>query len=146
MKKPEARRQATPAPLVPGGLIPFPRRATPYMCIVLPFPPSTNTLFPGKARRFKSGAYKDWIERAGWALCQQFRDEGQDTTHFGNPVKETISLGRPDRHVRDLANFEKAINDLLVAHSILRDDSLIHDLRLKWDDKIIGAIVEIEEL
>ena len=31
----------------------------------LPYPPSANNLFPGKARRFPSKAYKAWREAAG---------------------------------------------------------------------------------
>ena len=115
-----------------------------YLCVLLPFPPSLNGLFPGKQRRFKSAAYKAWIERAGWAL------NAQDTSHFSTPVEETISLERPVTKAGkpkkwDLANFEKAVNDLLVDHHVLMDDSLIHKLTMQWDDKIVGAMVEIEE-
>jgi Holliday junction resolvase RusA-like endonuclease len=116
-----------------------------YLCLILPFPPSTNGLFAGKTRRYISPRYRNWKRIAGLALNQQ------DNTHFGNPVKEIISLQRPvkkDGEMKkwDVANFEKALNDLLVEHHVLRDDSLIHDLHMRWVDDVIGARIEIEEL
>lgn len=34
---------------------------------------------------------------------------------------------------RDLANLEKSLSDLLVSCNIIKDDSLIQSIKLKWD-------------
>lgn len=69
----------------------------------------------------------------------------QPLKHFSVPVVETISLGRPKlNRTRDVWNYEKAINDLLVVHGVLMDDSLIEDGRIRWDAEVVGARVEIE--
>lgn len=103
----------------------------------LPFPPSLNSLYPGKIRRHKSKRYTQWIIDATHALSQQ------DTSmRFSEPVQITYRIGRPDKRQRDLANLEKAPSDLLVSHGILADDSLIHRLIMEWAE-IEGVQVEI---
>ncbi len=124
----EPRRLLRPAP----GLSAF---------IVLPFPPSVNGLYAGKARRYKSAAYKLWIHSAGLTLNKQ-----NIFPYFTGPVRETIRLGRPDKRIRDCFNYEKAINDLLVEWLVLEDDSWIHDGQILWDDEVVGATVFIEEI
>lgn len=109
--------------------------------IVLPFPPSVNSLYAGKMRRYKSLAYMAWVVEAGHALNKQ-----KPLPRFTGPVRETIRLGPPAAYrIRDAFNFEKALNDLLVEHGILEDDSLIVDGRILWDSNVVGAAIEIEE-
>lgn len=109
-----------------------------YSCLMLPFPPSTNNLFAGKARRFTSKAYKAWQAEADHALLQQ-----TPLPRFADRVVMTLTFGRPDKRRRDLGNLEKAISDQLVKHGILADDSLIEVLMLAWGD-VTGCMVEIE--
>jgi crossover junction endodeoxyribonuclease RusA len=113
---------------------------TEYACLMLPFPPSTNNLFAGKARRFTSKAYKAWQTEADRALVLQM-----PLPRFDGPVCLTLTLGRPDGRRRDLGNLEKAASDQLVKHGVLADDSLIHELRMAWGD-VVGCRVEIERM
>ncbi len=64
-------------------------------------------------------------------------------------VQVTYKIGKPltkkgvtTEVEMDLANREKALSDLLVAHGIIEDDSLIHRLVMEWAN-IIGVDVEI---
>ena len=114
-----------------------------YVCLFLPFPPTTNNLFAGKARRFPSKAYKAWKEEAAMALMQQ-----QPLMQFSVPVKLTIGLARPDKRRRDPSNYIKAPEDFLVNPAeILSDDSQVHDVRAYWaHDVDSGCRLEIEVL
>lgn len=107
--------------------------------ITLPFPPSANNLFinVGK-RRVKSKKYRDWIDEAGWRLTMQKPQK------FKGKVKVSIYAARPDKRKRDIANLEKAVVDLLVAHLIIRDDSLVETMTLGWvTDNLKGVSVTI---
>ena len=104
--------------------------------IKLPYPPSVNSLYAGKGRRYKSKAYKAWFLEAGIAI------NGQTASVRGKKIKLTIRVHRPDKRVRDIANIEKAVSDLLVAHGILEDDSdIISNTQLwideEWEDELI---------
>ena len=109
-----------------------------YACLMLPYPPSTNGLFAGKARRFTSKAYKLWQADADRALMQQ-----APLPRYTDRVVLTLTFGRPDKRRRDLGNLEKAVSDQLVKHGILADDSLIEILMLAWGD-VTGCRAEIE--
>jgi len=104
----------------------------------LPFPPSLNSLYPGKVRRHKSEKYEVWIKEAGQALMQQ-----DCSMRFDKPVCVAYKFGQPNKKKRDLDNLLKAPNDLLVAHGIIADDSLIHRISAEWADGFIGIEVEI---
>lgn len=97
------------------------------MKLYLPFPPSVNGLYSGKARRFKSPDYKTWCNAAGWKLkTQKLPDKPIGECHV------EIHLVRPDRRIRDCANYEKAVTDLLVDMGVLMDDSLIQRNTQLW--------------
>lgn len=108
--------------------------------IVLPFPPSVNGLYAGKARRYKSPRYKAWLSEAEFAFFQQ------NTPSFAEPVSVHMKFGRPDKRVRDVANYEKATSDFLVNSGVLSDDSLIEDNRQSWCEGINGVQIEITPL
>jgi len=96
---------------------------TPSVSFSLPFPPSVNGLFAGKARRYPSKAYKAWREAA--------------RPHVPGvlvPCPYVLSLvfDRPDRRARDLGNLEKAVSDLLVERGVVIDDSCCERLELAW--------------
>jgi len=93
-------------------------------------------MYPGKIKRHKSKKYSEWIREANSMLSEQ------KIEYFDYPVQATYRLGKPDKRVRDLENYAKAISDLLVSFQILKDDSLIHRLIMEWDG-IEGADIEI---
>ena len=107
--------------------------------ITLPFPPSVNALYSTNwltKKRFKSKRYETWISNA------------IKLTHFQyvrGKVKATYEFGRPDNRRRDVANYEKAVSDFLVAASFLRDDSQIEEITLKWAD-VEGVRVTLTEI
>ncbi len=47
-------------------------------------------------------------------------------------VRVQLVLVKPDRRRRDLSNYIKAVEDLLVEHGIIEDDNMITDLRVRW--------------
>lgn len=114
--------------------------------IQLPFPVSTNALYTNvRGRgRVKTARHNTWRRAAGWDLEQQ-----KPPTVEG-PVALDIEYGRPrnrdgskSKVKRDLSNLIKCVEDLLVAHGVIEDDSLVHDLHVSWADDVEGARVSI---
>lgn len=105
--------------------------------ILMPFPPSLNSLFPGKQRRHKSKAYEAWIREAGYMLLNQKHDR------FDCPISVSYFFGRPDKRKRDLDNLFKAPNDFLVSSGVIADDSLIHRICGEWAD-VEGCLAVIK--
>lgn len=95
----------------------------------LPIPPSSNNLFPGKARRFPSARYKAWKAEA-LPKVPQARIDG--------PYVMRISVDRPDNRGRDLANLEKAIGDLIVEAQVVIDDRFLDRLEMWWTQRPVG--------
>lgn len=104
----------------------------------LPAPPSTNALYanvPGKGR-VKTLAYRSWLNAAGWDVAQQRQE----------PIKGEIAIDilcekRQGRRP-DLGNMDKAIEDLLVRHALIEDDSKVVDLRLRFAP-VSGVVVTV---
>lgn len=101
-------------------------------------PPSVNSLFTnvtGKGR-VRTDRYRVWANAMGWQLKAQ-RPE---------PVKGHIALEivcvRKDNRKRDLSNFIKALEDLLVTHGVIEDDAKVDDLRIRYG-AVIGCVVTI---
>lgn len=112
---------------------------------LLPFPPSANNLFVNNRKtggRFVAPRYAAWRTEAGWALKAQ---NPQKTT---GSVHVNIIAIKPDRAKRDIDNIAKAINDLLVEHGVVEDDSLIERQVAAWSSSnlqgvsvtVVGAI------
>lgn len=94
----------------------------------LPQPPSVNMLYrnvPGKGRR-KTKRYMTWIRAADWSVLEQNPE----------PVKGwvivDITVNRPDNRRRDISNTIKAVEDLLVTHELIEDDSVVYEVRARW--------------
>ncbi len=106
----------------------------------LPFPPTTNNLFfnlPGRrGGRAPSKGYKAWKERAAVAIRQQA------PVPVPGPVMLSIVLGRPDRRRRDLSNYLKALEDALVQHGLIDDDSMVQTLSVSWHNAP-GAVLRV---
>lgn len=95
----------------------------------LPFPPSVNTLFATSRdgrRRFPSKGYRRWRAAAGALLMASRLRPTPGTYHL------EIKLRAPDRRVRDVGNYEKAISDLIVSHALVADDSLAMSVTTEW--------------
>jgi len=82
--------------------------------IILPLPPSVNALYGGgsKQRRFKSAGYKNWLERCPKLEPKMFKKIALRYTFYF-----------PDKRMRDIGNYEKAVSDYLVAQNFIEDDS-----------------------
>ena len=66
--------------------------------------------------------------------------------HTG-PVKLTIMVRKPDNRRRDISNVVKALEDLLVSHNIMTDDSQVQGVNVQWSlDVSHGARVVIEDI
>jgi len=87
-----------------------------YNC-TLPFPPSVNSMYGGGSgqQRFKSREYKSWEMIAGMSApkCQT----------MAGPVHLSYMMYVPDKRTRDLSNYIKPCEDLLVARGIIQDDN-----------------------
>ena len=96
----------------------------------LPFPPSANSLFAGKRRRYVSPQYKRWRVNAGWEIRLQ------KVQPIAGPVTIDIALTPPDNRRRDCDNANKPILDLLVANGLLADDSreIVRQVTARWTD------------
>lgn len=81
--------------------------------IVLPFPPSVNSLFGGgsKQKRFPSKQYKAWLK-----ACPEV------SPHFFDGVILFYTYFFPDNRARDTENYVKAVSDFLVKSQVIRDD------------------------
>lgn len=105
--------------------------------IELPYPPTTNNLFRNAGKsRVKTLAYNSWIKLASTQIKDRHR---ANMGAYSIP----IALKRPDNRRRDIANCEKAISDLLVAHGVVRDDSLCQRLVMTWDNAIDADCVVV---
>lgn len=115
---------------------------TRYACLVLPFPVSVNQIWRGhKGRAIKSKRYREFEAEAARALRQQ-----GPLPHFDRPVSLTLSIGRPDKRVRDISNLIKAVEDVLAANGVLENDVLVHRIAAHWSDDVTGCRAEISLL
>ncbi len=97
--------------------------------ITLPMPPSTNGLFAGKGRRYKSGEYINWIREAGFELLLQ------RPRQVPGRVSLAIEVGEPKTaRATDLGNREKAVTDLLVSHGVIQGDDqrYVREITMRW--------------
>lgn len=89
--------------------------------IVLPLPPSVNSLYGQRPRsqRYKTAAYKDWLKDLPDIEPKQYERIALRYTFYF-----------PDKRVRDIENYCKAVTDYLVAQGFIVDDSWKHLYRL----------------
>lgn len=104
---------------MPGGVI----------TINIPRPPSANALWRAvNGRNIRSQVYRSWLADAGWVVNLQKpgRIEG--------PYTMSVTVTRPDKRRRDLSNYLKALEDLLVHLGVITDDHLAQRITLAWSD------------
>jgi Holliday junction resolvase RusA-like endonuclease len=106
----------------------------------LPLVPSTNALWrSGRGRVHRSDRYKQWQRDAGWELALQ------GPRPIPGPVAISVAAGRPDRRRRDLDNIAtKAVLDLLVAHQVISDDSMVAKISATWASCIEPGRLQVE--
>lgn len=106
----------------------------------LPFPPSQNHLWmKTKNGMARTPQYRDWRESAGWQVKMQRPGK------IEGPYKIHVDVARRKGRI-DLDNVAlKAVQDLLVEHQVIRDDSDCKELSASWYDGI-GVTVRIEPL
>ena len=109
--------------------------------ITLPFPVSVNALYAGRGRRFKSKRYQSWITQSRNALRYQKFSPLMDKY----PLQIIYTFGRPDKRIRDCANYIKCVDDFLVSQGIILDDSWIHRGVFQWGN-VEGVKIEISLL
>jgi len=84
-------------------------------------PPSLNNMYinvRGKGR-VKSDRYRTWQQAVGWDIKKYHNQR------WSEPVFLTIAVGKIRKNA-DLSNLIKPLEDLLVTHSIIADDSSEH--------------------
>lgn len=102
--------------------------------LLLPSPPSTNNLFRNTRRgRVKSEHYERWISEAGWRLKLQ-----RPAPVLG-PVVVLIGVERTNTRA-DIDNRIKPTLDLLVAHQLIKDDSLVIGVAAAWSPAANGLM------
>lgn len=88
-----------------------------------------NTLFanvPGKGR-VRTKRYKEWAQAAGWDMNGKGSIKG--------PYVMRLILSRSKRRKGfDLSNAVKCVEDLMVTHGIIEDDSLAEEILISWGD------------
>ena len=103
--------------------------------LILPFPPSVNTywrhvdkgnftqtIISANGRKFKAQASRIARQQFIWKFIEP----------FSHPVSVKIRFYPPDKRVRDLDNYLKALLDAITEAGIWVDDRLVHELNLAW--------------
>ena len=117
--------------------------ALPILFFKVPFPPSVNCLYTGKDRRRKSDAYEKWCREA-WQFIAAVRADLPGFQTILTPLAGWYRHGEfEDKRVRDAANYEKALSDLLAAEKIIKDDSLIRCSINEWADDVPQGYTEV---
>ena len=108
--------------------------------ITLPLPPSTNAIWrSNRGRVHRSKRYLTWARTAGWEL------KLQKPSKMRGPVAITVAAGKPDARRRDLDNVatKALLENLLVAHKVIADDSLVASLSSRWDAAVAPGRVAV---
>lgn len=109
---------------------------------LLPFPPSVNSMYAGKARRYKSPRYEKWIAEAQVMACKQ-----KLPVWVNGPVQVQLDFVKPDKRKRDLDNLAKAVLDFCTDAQVWKDDCQVEHLTLRWvEADFVGVKVTIQPL
>ena len=98
------------------------------LTIFLPFPPTVNSYYV-KTRNgvFISQKGKGYTKAVSSILREQLPPE---FTTLDSSIRLTVVLNPPDKRVRDLDNYMKALLDALTLTGIWEDDCLIDQLSI----------------
>ena len=110
------------------------------MILSLPWPPSVNVYWrnvAGKVLISRKG--REYANSVHAYVLQNYCR----SAYFLRPVSVDIIAHPPNRARRDLDNLPKAILDALTKARVWDDDSLVHDLRIRWGEVRKGGEIEI---
>ena len=99
--------------------------------ITLPMPPSVNCLYAGKARRFKSKKYKEWINECDQLNHKKYKMNGDEQLTAKYEFNSAWFNKNKTIKAKDLSNFFKAIDDYLPNIISNFDDKLIFEVAAK---------------
>lgn len=116
------------------------------MILSLPWPPSVNVYWrhvgPKVLISAEGRAYAHKVHDC--VLMQRApRSSLNATRRFDSPVSVDIIAYPPNRARHDLDNLPKAILDALTKARVWEDDSLVHDLRIRWGEVRKGGEIQI---
>ena len=113
--------------------------ATHVELIFSALPPSVNHMY-GKSKRwvYISTKARAWQRNAGTELNIQKPGRVVGTYTM------TIELARPDNRRRDASNYIKILEDLLVRHGVVDDDSLAQSVTSRWVVAAVACRVVVE--
>ena len=116
------------------------------MILSLPWPPSVNVYWrhvgPKVLISAEGRAYADKVYDCVLMQCAP-RSSINATRRFDSPVSVGIIAYPPNRARRDLDNLPKAVLDALTKARVWEDDSLVHDLRIRWGEVRKGGEIQI---
>ncbi|HAU6764315.1 TPA: RusA family crossover junction endodeoxyribonuclease [Salmonella enterica subsp. enterica serovar Pasing] len=116
------------------------------MKLVLPFPPSVNTYWraPNKGplvgRHLISAVGRKYQSAACVAIIEQLRRLPKPSTEL---AAVEIILYPPDKRIRDLDNYNKALFDALTHAGVWEDDSQVKRMLVEWGPVFPKGKVEI---
>lgn len=116
------------------------------MKLTLPFPPSVNTYWrapnkgPLKGRHMVSASGRKYQSETCAAVIEQLRRLPKPSTA---PAAVDIILYPPDKRIRDLDNYNKALFDALTHAGVWEDDSQVKRMVVEWGPVIPRGRVEI---
>lgn len=99
----------------------------------IPVPISANHLYAsGSGYRFKDKKYKEWITIAGHYVNQQKREFYPNKFPLGKGYRFNLYVPKWDNRVRDITNYIKAAEDLMVRCGVSLDDRLFEGGASDW--------------
>ena len=116
------------------------------MILSLPWPPSVNVywrhvgakvLISADGRAYAKSVYERVI------VYRAIKRYSGELLKFDAPVSVDIIAYQPNRARRDLDNLPKAILDALTKARVWGDDSLVHDLRIRWGEVRRGGEIAV---
>ncbi|EAW9308483.1 RusA family crossover junction endodeoxyribonuclease [Salmonella enterica] len=116
------------------------------MKLTLPFLPSVNTYWRApnkgslKGRHMVSASGRKYQSEACAAVIEQLRRLPKPSTA---PAAVEIILYPPDKRIRDLDNYNKALFDALTHAGVWEDDSQVKRMLVEWGPVFPKGKVEI---
>ena len=99
------------------------------MHLILPYPPSSNSLWVRTHRGMRrSDEYLSWIEQVQWESIQR------KWPQIDGPFGCHITAHRPDKRKRDINNLIDAPLDALQHCGVIENDCLAQWVRAEWAD------------
>lgn len=115
------------------------------MKLSLPWPPSVNAYWRNVAGKTLISAAGRVYAQKVWESTLEQREKPLPNVYkvFAAPVSVDIIAYPPNKARRDLDNLPKAILDALTKARVWDDDSLVHDLRIRWGEVRKGGEIQI---